>query len=57
MFINTLSFIVRLWIIIAFWVFVWKVVEPKTQLMRVLRAALLVVGFLGILGLLKITGQ
>ncbi len=57
MFINTLSFIVRLWVIIAFWVFVWKVVEPKTQLMRVLRAALLVVGFLGILGLLRITGQ
>jgi hypothetical protein len=57
MFINTLSFVVRLWIIIAFWVFVWKVVEPKTQLMRVLRAALLVVGFLGILGLLRITGQ
>jgi hypothetical protein len=57
MFVNTLSFVVRLWIIIAFWLFVWKVVEPKTQLMRVLRAALLVIGFLGILGLLRITGQ
>jgi hypothetical protein len=36
--------------------FVWKFVEPKTQLMRVLRAALLVLGLLAILAVIRITG-
>jgi hypothetical protein len=56
MFISILCFVLRLSLIIAFWVFVWKLVEPRTQLMRIFRAALLLVGFLGILALLRVTG-
>jgi hypothetical protein len=50
-------FVLRISLIAALWAFVWKFVEPKTQLMRVLRAALLVLGLLAILAVIKITGQ
>jgi hypothetical protein len=50
-------FILRLSLIVALWAFVWKFIEPKTQLMRILRAALLVLGLLVILAILKVTGQ
>ena len=49
-------FILRISLIVALWTFVWKFIEPKTQLMRVLRAALLVLGLLVILAMIKITG-
>jgi hypothetical protein len=50
-------FVLRISLIAALWAFVWKFIEPKTQLMRVLRAALLVLGLLVILAMLKVTGQ
>jgi hypothetical protein len=50
-------FVLRISLIVALWAFVWKFIEPKTQLMRILRAALLVLGLLVILAMLKITGQ
>ncbi|UCF43767.1 MAG: hypothetical protein JSV99_02225 [Planctomycetota bacterium] len=46
----------RLWIIIAVWAFVWKVVEPRTQKLRILRAALLLVCLLVVLAVLRIAG-
>ena len=57
MFRDIVFFILRISLIVALWAFVWKFIEPKTQLMRVLRAALLVLGLLAILAMLKITGQ
>ncbi len=53
---DIVFFILRISLIVALWTFVWKFIEPKTQLMRVLRAALLVLGLLVILAMIKITG-
>lgn len=52
---SILSFVLRISLIGAFWAFVWGYVEPKTQRMRVLRAALLLLGLLVILAALKVT--
>ncbi len=49
-------FILRLGLIVAFWGCVWSYIKPKTPVMRVLRAALLVVVLLSVLAVLKITG-
>ena len=57
MFRSIVFFVLRILLIAALWAFVWKFIEPKTQLMRVLRAVLLVLGLLVILAMLKITGQ
>ena len=57
MFRDIVFFVLRISLIAALWAFVWKFIEPKTQLMRVLRAALLVLGLLVVLTILKITGQ
>jgi len=54
---NIISFILRISLIAVFWFFVWKYVEPRTQRMRILRAALLVLGLLIILAMVRITGQ
>jgi len=53
---DILSFVLRIGLVVAFWAFVWRFVEPRTQLMRILRAALLVFGLLGIWAVLKIAG-
>ena len=57
MFRSLVIFVLRVSLIVALWVSIWKFIDPKTQLMRVLRAALLVLGLLVILAVLKITGQ
>jgi hypothetical protein len=57
MFRSIIFFVLRISLIAALWVAVWKFIEPKTQLMRILRAALLVLGLLVVLAMLKITGQ
>jgi hypothetical protein len=57
MFRDIVFFVLRISLIVALWAFVWKFIEPKTQLMRILRAALLVLGLLVVLTMLKITGQ
>ena len=53
---NIISFILRISLIAAFWVFIWHFVEPRTRLLRILRAAMLVVGLLFMLALLRLTG-
>jgi hypothetical protein len=57
MFRGLVFFILRLSLIAALWAFVWKFIEPKTQLMRILRAAVLVLGLLVVLAMLKVMGQ
>lgn len=54
---DLISFILRTCLIVVFWFFIWKYIEPKTQMMRILRAALLVVGLLIIMAMVRITGQ
>ena len=56
MFGSIISFVLRICLIAALWVLVWQYVEPRTQLMRILRAALLLVGLLCILAVLRIAG-
>ena len=57
MFASFISFVLRIWLIAVIWVFVWRFVEPRTQLMRILRAALLLLGLLGVLAALRIMGR
>jgi len=57
MFAKTLLIVLRIWLIAAVWILIWRFVEPKTQTMRVLRAALLLVCLLVILAAVRITGQ
>ena len=57
MFTDLISFILRISLIVALWVFVWKLLEPRTQLMRILRAAVLLLGLLGVLVVLRMTGR
>jgi hypothetical protein len=49
-------FILRQLIIAAVWVFVWRLVQPKTQAMRILRAALLILALLTVLAVTRVTG-
>lgn len=54
---GVVSFILRVSLIAVFWAFIWRFVEPRTQLMRILRAALLLLGLLCILSVLRIAGR
>lgn len=56
MFRGIIFFVLRIGLIAALWAFIWRVVEPRTQLMRILRATLLLLGLLGILAVLRFTG-
>jgi len=51
-----LTFVFRIGLVVAFWGFVWSFVKPRTQLMRICRAALLVLGLLGIWAVLQMAG-
>jgi hypothetical protein len=55
MLMSTIHFVLRLALIATIWACVWKFIKPKTQLMRVLRAALLVLSLLGALAVMRIT--
>jgi len=51
---EVISFILRIGLVIGLWGLVWSFVEPRTQAMRVLRAALLVLALLGVWAILSI---
>lgn len=51
------SFIVKLFVIVCFWLFVWAYIKPKGQLMRIVRAGLLVITLLVILVIMRIAGH
>ncbi len=50
-------FVLRISLVAVLWAFVWRYVEPRTQLMRILRTAVLLLGLLGILVVLRMTGR
>ena len=53
---DFLTFVLRILLIAVLWLFVWRHVKPTSQLMRVLRAALLVIVLLAVLTAIRITG-
>jgi len=57
MFENTTDTALRIIFIAALWALIWRLVEPKTQRMRILRAALLLLCLSAILAVLTITGR
>jgi len=54
---SIITFVLRLSLIAAVWVFFWQLVQPRTQLMRIFRAALVLAALLVIMALMKITGR
>lgn len=52
---GVIHFVLRILLIALIWFFVWRFVEPKTQLLRIFRAALLVLSLLAALAFIKIT--
>lgn len=48
--------VLRLLLIIAIWMFTWKLIKPTTQFRRILRAALLLLTLLGVLYVLRSMG-
>jgi hypothetical protein len=53
---TALYFVLRISLIALVWASVWRFVEPRTQLLRILRAALLVLSLLAVLAVIRITG-
>jgi len=53
---DAISAILRICLVASFWFCVWRYVEPRTQLRRIIRAALLVLGMLVILAVIRISG-
>ena len=53
---DFLYFGLRLVVIVSLWMFVWKLIEPKNQLLKILRAGLLAAGFIGFLLIIKTVG-
>ena len=53
---DVIVFVLRIGLVVGLWGLVWSFVEPKTQALRVLRAALLVLGLLSAWAILSIAG-
>jgi hypothetical protein len=53
---SFLSFVLRISLIAAMCGLVWGLVQPRTQLMRIVRAALLLVCLLVVLVVLRLAG-
>ncbi len=53
---SILFLVLRFFLIVAIWAFLWRYLEPKTQLMRIMRAALLLLCLLGVMAVVKLTG-
>ena len=56
MLVNFISIVLRISLVAAIWICLWRFVQPRTQSMRLLRAALLVLCLLGVLLVLRVTG-
>ncbi len=52
---GVIHFILKVLLIALICFFVWRFVEPRTQLLRILRAALLVLSLLAVLAVIRIT--
>ena len=54
---SFLSLALRISLIAAIWLLVWRLIRPRTQLMRILRAAFLLACLLVVLALLRVTAN
>ncbi len=55
--VSIISLILRILFVVVLWAYIWRLVEPRTQVMRILRAGLLLLCLLGTLALLRIAGR
>jgi hypothetical protein len=53
---TLICFILRITLVAAVWAFVWRLIEPETQALRVLRAAVLVLCMLAVFAMTRIAG-
>lgn len=53
---DVIELVFRIGLVVGLWGLIWSFVEPKTQALRVLRAALLVLGLLGVWAILSLAG-
>jgi hypothetical protein len=53
---SILFFALRFSLVVAIWAFLWRYLEPKTQSMRIMRAALLLLCLLGVMAVVKLMG-
>ena len=53
---EVVPFLLRVALMVAISLLIWRSVQPKTQFRRVLRAALLLLTLLGVLAVVRITG-
>jgi len=51
-----LPFLHRILLIAVFWALIWRLIEPRTRLMRILRAVMLVLGLMAILTIERLAG-
>jgi hypothetical protein len=54
---DFVMFFLRMGLIITFWLFTWRLIEPRTRAMRIVRAAVLATGLFGIMTLLRVMGS
>jgi hypothetical protein len=54
---DLVMFFLRMGLIVAFWLFTWRLIEPRTRTMRIVRAAVLATGLFGIMTLLRVMGS
>ena len=57
MMIGTIAFVLRMALIFTIWMFVWTLIKPRTQTLRITRAALLVFILLIVLAALRAAGM
>jgi hypothetical protein len=50
---GVISFLLRLGLILAVWMFVWNLGSPKTQRLGIFRAAILVIALMAVLALVR----
>jgi len=53
---NFLSFLMRLLFIAVFWAVVWRLIEPRSRVHRLVRAAVIAGGLVAALVALRFTG-
>jgi hypothetical protein len=53
---GVLVLVLRIGLVVVLWALVWGLIQPKSQLMRVFRAAVLVAGLLVILAVVRLAG-
>ena len=57
MFRSLIFFVLRILLITAVWSSIWRFVQPRTQMMRIFRAAMIVACLLGVLFVLRTAGS